>query len=110
MTEQNLEAVLAALTDRKAENIKALHVAEVSPVTDYFVLATGRSIPQMNAMTDAVEEVMGSPRREGRAEGGWILLDYGDIVVHIFSPEMREFYSLDHTWRDVSVRTYPGQA
>ena len=97
-----------AIEDRKGYNIKNLDVSGVSPMCDAFVIARGSNKNQLQAICDAVEEICrdnGIPMRdrEGRAEGGWILLDYSDIIVHIFSSEMREFYNLDHTWKDAKV-------
>ncbi len=111
MKNEMVETAVAALIDRKADAVKSLFVGESAGITEYFVLATGDSRPQLNALTDAVEEAMNMAGyimkgREGRAEGGWILLDYGEIVVQIFSREMREFYNLDHTWKDVPSESF----
>ncbi|NTU71634.1 MAG: ribosome silencing factor [Coriobacteriia bacterium] len=84
----------------------AIEVAELLVVTDYFVIATGRTNIQVRAIADQVEEtLLESERikpigREGADEGKWILLDYGDIVVHVFQPAERNFYRLEKLWGD----------
>ncbi|SEF44704.1 ribosome-associated protein [Eubacterium ruminantium] len=105
---KELDIICDALLDRKGYNIKKLDVSELSPLCDAFVIVSGSNKNQLQALCDVVEEKcreseMPLKEREGRAESGWILLDYGDIVVHIFSSEMREFYNLDHTWKDAKV-------
>ena len=109
--EKMLEISVNALQDKLAKDVVVLHVGEATVITDYFVIATGNSKSQIDAMVDGVEEAMKDAGydlklREGRSIGGWVLLDYYDIVIHIFSPEMREFYSLDSTWRDVERIDY----
>ena len=94
-----------------AKNVVSLHVGEATIITDFFVIATGSNSSQMDAMVDGVEEEMKKAgyelmTREGRTQGGWVLLDYNEVVIHIFSTEMREFYGLDSTWRDVEKTTY----
>ncbi|WP_173471834.1 ribosome silencing factor [Eubacterium ruminantium] len=103
-----IEMISNALEDRKGYDIKKLDVRNVSPMCDAFVIVSGNNKNQLQALCDAVEEVCSDndiklKEREGRAESGWILLDYSDIIVHIFSSEMREFYNLDHTWKDASI-------
>lgn len=88
-----------------ATDIVALDVSEPLTITDVFVLATGASERQVGAIVDGVDEVMhraGSKtiRREGESEGRWVLLDYGDIIVHVQHTEDRAFYALDRLWRD----------
>ncbi len=105
---EKVKLINKAIDDRKGYNVKNLDVSGVSPMCDAFVIASGSNKNQLNAICDAVEEICrdnGMPlrEREGRAEGGWILLDYSDIIVHIFSSEMRNFYNLDHTWKDAKT-------
>ena len=107
---EKVKLINKAIEDRKGYNIKNLDVSNVSPMCDAFVIASGSNKNQLQAICDAVEEICSDNGidmrdREGRAEGGWILLDYSDIIVHIFSSEMREFYNLDHTWRDAKLLT-----
>ena len=99
-------AVAAAADDKKAADLLLLEVADVLAVVDVFLLATASSDRQLKAVADAVEErgrELGRrpQQREGRAESGWLLLDFGDVVVHLFSEEQREFYSLERLWADV---------
>lgn len=94
-----------ALSDKKAEDIKILDIHEISVLGDYFVIASGNNINQLQAMEDAVDEVMykngyHQKQVEGTRQSSWILLDYGNIVVHLFSKEDREFYDLDRIWKD----------
>ena len=101
-------ALLAAkaLSDKKGREIQVLEIADLTTLADYFVLATGSSNTQINALVDSVEKALADQageeplHREGYRGGTWVLLDYGDIVVHVFSPEAREFYSLERLWSD----------
>ncbi|MGC8837854.1 MAG: ribosome silencing factor [Anaerolineae bacterium] len=96
------------LADKQAEDIILLDVHEVSILADYFVLCSGTSARQLDALT---EEVRQQARKagarllhlEGEPDTGWILLDYGDVVVHIFSPELRAYYRLEELWQDSNV-------
>lgn len=94
-----------ALEDKKAEDIKVIEISTISILADYFIIANGNSSSQVDAMVDAVQDELTKagyePKRvEGVRSSGWILLDYGDIVVHIFSKEDRLFYDLERIWRD----------
>lgn len=101
-------ALLAAraLSDKKAKGIQALEIADLTTLADYFVIATGSSNTQINALVDNVEKVLAEEageqplHREGYRGGTWVLLDYGCIAVHVFSGEAREFYGLERLWRD----------
>ena len=101
-------ALLAAeaASDKKAEDIVALDVSELLVVTEYFVIATGRTNIQVRAIADEVEEQLRVKAgekpigREGAGEDKWVLLDYGDFVVHVFQPEERDFYRLEKLWGD----------
>lgn len=95
----------AALEEKKGENIKVIDIRQVSVMADYFIIADGSNINQVQAMVDSVEEALGKagyPCRqiEGYRTGGWILMDYGDIIVHAFCREDRLFYDLERIWRD----------
>lgn len=100
-----------ALNDKKGEDIKIIDITGVSVLADYFIIATGNSDSQVNALVNNVEEELhkaGYPlkQREGRASGSWVLLDFGDIIVHVFDRENRLFYDLERIWkdgRDVSI-------
>ncbi len=102
-------AVLAAsaAAEKKAEDIVVLDVAETLIITSYFVIATGGTDRQVRAIAEEVEDTLRERAaikpvgREGEREGRWVLLDFGDIVVHVFQPEEREFYRLERLWSDV---------
>ena len=94
-----------ALNEKKGEDIKIIDIAEVSTLGDYFVIANGNSSSQVTALVDNVEEVMHKAgfslrQREGRTSGSWILLDFGDVIVHVFDKESRDFYNIERTWKD----------
>jgi ribosome-associated protein len=103
-SEQLAKTIAEAADDRKAADLVLLRVVEVSYLTDYFVLATGFSRAQVRAIADSIEEkveteLSRNPARiEGKTDASWILLDYGDVIVHVFLPEEREFYSLEAFW------------
>ena len=106
-----LQTAVAALQDKKGESIVCLKIGERSVIADDFLIVSGSSRSQMDALTDGVEEAMGKAgyrlrEREGSSDGGWILLDYNDLIIHIFLREMRDFYDLEHTWRDVTRIAY----
>ena len=100
-------AILAAkaLDSKKGVDIKVIDVVEQTSLADYFVICSGSSNTQINALCDAVEKAVnegGEPtlHREGYRGGTWVLLDFGSVVVHVFSNEAREFYSLERLWQD----------
>jgi ribosome-associated protein len=93
------------MDDRKAKNIKVIGIKEISSLGDYFVLATGTSSTQVQALADVVEMKLKeqgiSPYSvEGYRSNGWILLDYGSVLVHVFTTEARDYYDLDRLWSD----------
>ncbi|AFY72458.1 iojap-like ribosome-associated protein [Synechococcus sp. PCC 7502] len=98
--------VMAALAadDRKAEDILIIAIGEVSVLADYFIIATGRSKAQVRAIANGIktkisEELQREPiRMAGESDAGWILQDYGDVIVHIMMPTEREFYGLEAFW------------
>ncbi|ACB50410.1 putative Iojap-related protein [Crocosphaera subtropica ATCC 51142] len=102
---QNLALTIAeAADDRKGSDITILKVTEISYLTDYFVIVTGFSRTQVKAIAEAIEEKVYQthqqvPRQtEGKNDGNWVLQDFGDVIVHIFLPEEREFYNLEAFW------------
>lgn len=110
-------AVVAAraASDRKAQEIIALDVSEQLVLTDVFLIASGTNERQVSAIVDAVEEEMfkaGSKpiRREGKAEARWVLLDFGDVVVHVQHAEDRVYYALERLWKDCPVVELPEDA
>ena len=106
MTPKEVAAVAAkALDDRKGVDISLLEITDVTTIADYFLICTGTSSTQVKSLCDAVEEAMdnaGEPalRREGHRSGTWVLLDYGCLVVHVFTEETRQFYDLERLWTD----------
>ena len=107
MTPKELAIIAAkALDEKKGKEIAAIEVTEQTTLADYFVIATGSSNTQINALSGSVEKAMEEQagehplRREGYRDGTWVLLDYGCVVVHIFSAEARDFYSLERLWHD----------
>ncbi|MEK8228497.1 ribosome silencing factor [Oerskovia sp. M15] len=117
-TERAVElAVIAAraASDRKAEEIIALDVSEQLVLTDVFLIASGTSERQVSAIVDAVEEELHKVgvkpiRREGKAEARWVLLDFGDIVVHVQHAEDRVYYALERLWKDCPLIELPEDA
>ena len=97
-----------ALNDKKGEDIKIIDITGISVLADYFIIANGTNDSQVNALVDNVEEELhkaGYPlkQREGRASGSWVLLDFGDIIVHVFDKENRLFYALERIWKDGKI-------
>lgn len=99
------------IEDKKGENIVLMEISGVSVLADYFVIATGSSDRQLKALADAVAEAGEkiAKRRvllrnvDGQAESGWILIDLGDVIVHLFSPPQRKHYNLDGLWSEAKV-------
>lgn len=108
---ENLELVkkvVEALEDKKAEDISVIDIKEISTIADYFIIANGSNSNQLTAMQDAVDEAMykngvHQKQVEGNNNSTWILMDYQDIIVHLFSSEDRLFYDLERIWRDGKV-------
>lgn len=97
-----------ALDDKKALEIKVINIENVSTLADYFIIASGTNHNQVQAMADNVDETLGragyEPKQiEGYQIANWILMDYRDIVIHIFDEENRLFYDLERIWRDGTV-------
>ncbi len=98
--------VCTALEDKKATDIKVIDISDVSVLADYFIIASGSNRNQVQAMVDSVQEDLfkkaeaEAKQVEGYQTANWILLDYGDIIVHVFDEENRLFYDLERIWRD----------
>lgn len=95
----------AALDDKKGADIKILKIEDLTVLADYFVIATGTSNTQVKALANEVEFRLGQVgvklnHREGYDSGGWILLDFASVIVHVFQPATRDFYSLERLWAD----------
>ena len=96
---------IEALEDKKAEYIKVIDISEVSVIADYFIIAGGNNPSQIQALSNNVEEKLGragcpAKQIEGYDTANWVLLDFGDIIVHIFDKENRLLYDLERIWRD----------
>jgi len=101
-------AIVDAAADKKASDILLLDLRPVAFIADYFVLCDGQSVRQLRAITEAVIESLKERgerplRVEGTPESGWVLVDFGAVVLHIFSPELRAYYALEELWRDAPV-------
>ena len=99
------EIAVKALDSKKGKEIRLIRIDKIATLAEYFVICTGTSNTQINALCDAVEKELTEKgeeplHREGYRGGTWVLLDYGCVVVHIFNDEARKFYSLEHLWAD----------
>lgn len=110
MTNENKSRQMAslayhALEEKKADNITLIDIEQISTLADYFIIASGSNRNQIQAMADEVDEVLSRAgyeirHKEGYQTANWVLLDYGDLVIHIFDTQNRLFYDLDRIWRD----------
>ncbi len=103
-----VKKAVTALEDKKADDIKVIDIHEVSSIADYFIIANGSNQNQLSAMQDAVDEAMykaglHAKQVEGNQNSTWILIDYNDVIVHLFSKEDRLFYDLERIWKDGKV-------
>lgn len=94
-----------ALHEKKAKDVKAIDIRDLTTIADYFIICSGTSMTHIQTLADHVEEKLAERnvhclRKEGYSSARWILMDYGDIVVHIFLEEDREFYGLERLWQD----------
>jgi ribosome-associated protein len=101
-TAERVRQVVAAADGKRAQDIVVLDVRDVTAVADYFVICSGATHIQVRAIVDAVEDaVPEAPRgKEGYREGRWVCLDYGDLVVHVFQKQERDYYDLERLWGD----------
>ncbi len=103
--EELAKIAVDALEEKKAEDVHVIDIREVSTIADYFIIANGANKSQIQTLADHVEEALGKAglplkQTEGYDTANWILMDYHDIVIHIFDKENRLFYDLDRIWRD----------
>ena len=99
------EIAVKALDSKKGKELRLIRIDKITTLAEYFVICTGTSNTQINALCDAVEKELTEKgeeplHREGYRGGTWVLLDYGCVVVHVFNDEARKFYSLEHLWAD----------
>jgi ribosome-associated protein len=98
-------------SDKKASDVMILDIQEVTTFADYFVICSGNSSRQINAVADAIEEELDKQgarllHREGTADAGWVLLDFGDVIVHVFGAKEREYYRLERVWSEAKTVVY----
>lgn len=97
--------VLAALEDKKAEDVKVIDISDLTVIADYFIIAGGNNNSQIQALCDNVEKALDQSgfhmkQMEGYDTANWVLMDYGDVIVHVFDKENRLLYNLERIWRD----------
>lgn len=103
-----VKTAVQALDNKKALNITVIDIHEISILADYFIIATGNNINQLHALSDQVEEDLAKTGHhpignEGYHHANWILLDYNDVIIHIFDKESRSFYNLERVWSDGKI-------
>ncbi len=108
---QLARAAVDIASDKKASDIILLDIRDVTTIADYFVICSGNNSRQIRAIADAIDEQLGEQganllHREGVAESGWILLDFGDVIVHIFGLKEREYYRLERLWNQAKTVVY----
>ena len=104
-SDRKLELIRSALSDKQAVDPETIDISEISLIADYFVIGTAKNRAHMAALTDAVDEILSKngydcKKPEGSYQSGWVLMDCGDVVVHLFSEGQRGFYNLERIWRD----------
>ena len=110
-SEELANAIAAAASSKKARDIVLMKMSEVTLTTDYFVVCSGNTSTQTRAIADAIEEELQNQgfefnHKEGYREGEWVLLDYGDVVAHVFTTDSREYYALEQLWGDAELKPY----
>ena len=108
VSKEMVKIAFGSLEEKKAEDIQVIEIGNISTIADYFIITNGSSIPHIQSLVDAATEGLSkkgyeAKRIEGTRSSTWILLDYGDIVIHVFSQEDRLFYNLERIWRDGRV-------
>ncbi|GAC1430570.1 MAG: ribosome silencing factor [Ktedonobacteraceae bacterium] len=108
---QLAKAAVDIASDKKASDILLLDIRDISTIADYFVICTGNNARQIQAIGDALNDDLKNQGahllyREGGADTGWVLLDYGDIIIHVFAPKEREYYRLERLWSEAKTVVY----
>lgn len=98
------EIIVVSLEEKSGGDIQAIHIGKKSSIADYFIIATGKNLPHVRSLADSVETILEErgvfvSRKEGYSDGRWVVLDYNEIIVHIFNAETREFYCLEKLWK-----------
>ena len=112
MTEQEMsKAICKAASDKKARDIVVMDMQGLMSSTDYFVICSANTATQVRAIADHIEEKLAEQgaaflHKEGYREGEWVLMDYGDVIAHIFMQEAREYYALERLWGDAKLTPY----
>jgi ribosome-associated protein len=104
-SKEMVKIAVDALKDKKGEDLRIIDISKVSVIADYFIIANGNNVNQVQALVDNVQEQLykagyPDPRVEGYRSASWVLLDYNDVIIHVFSKEDRLFYDLERIWRD----------
>jgi ribosome-associated protein len=107
-TLQIVYEAVKSIDDKLGEDIRVLEIGKVSSICDYFVIASGSSQRQVKAISDEIEDRLAPldislRHKEGYHTGGWILMDYGDLVIHLFHEEDRSFYNIERVWKDANI-------
>ena len=102
------QLIVKTLDDKKANDITVLKTHDITVLADYFIICTANSTTQIKTLTEEVEKAAKEkaeilPRLEGYRSGGWVLIDLGSVIVHLFLKDLREFYSLERLWSDAEV-------
>ena len=110
-TEKKLELLCRAASERKAEDIVIMEMNQKSALSDFFVVMSASSTVRVKAIVDSIDESLSDAgervrHREGYAEASWVLLDYGEVIVHVFHHETRKFYNLENLWGDAPKRHF----
>ena len=108
---QLAKAAVDIASDKKASDVLLLDISDISTIADFFVICTGNNTRQIQAIGDALNDELKKQGarllyREGDADTGWVLLDYGDIIIHVFAPKEREYYRLERLWSEAKTVVY----
>ena len=116
MTELLVAKIVEALQDKKGRNIVTMNLSEIQgSICQYFVICEGGSPTQVSALSDSVWDKVADDLKEkplgavGMREAQWIAMDYGTVIVHIFLPELRQYYNLEHLWADAEIKEIDGE-